>query len=264
MCPVQVKKLLIIRPKVPNDFWTMYTSVASEHLKGYAEIFGWTVTELEDGLRSPEANRIEVAFRIQNETPDLVIHYGHGWPDRLWGQRNNMKESVLSSAFGEENVNLLSSSSVSTVSCFSILDLGKRAVEANTGNKKTYYLGYDIPIYCNYDEKYLQYFERAANAANDALIEGKTFQDARDIGYNKYTEESNKLHALKDPYVDAFVTPLLLLNRDHLKLLQSKRSPTLAARVPAFGNSIIVKYYLRKLRDKFFSRKAHERLHPLI
>ena len=259
MCPGQLKRLLIIRPKIPYDYWTMYTSEASKHFKDDAEKkYGWTVTELD----SDEANRIEVEFRIQNEIPNLIIHYGHGWPDRLWGQRNNRKESVLSSAFGEENANLLSSASVSTVSCSSTLDLGKRAVEANTRNEKTYYLGYDFPIYCNYD--YIPYFERAANAANDALIEGKTFQKARDIGYNKYTEEFNNLLALKDPYVDAFVAPFMILNRDHLKLLERARSPTLAARVPTFGNSVVVQHYLRKLRDKIFSRKAHERLHPLI
>jgi hypothetical protein len=37
-----------------------------------------------------------------------------------------------------------------------------------------------------------------------------------------------------------------------------------AARVPYFGNRFIVQVYLRRLRDRFFSKSLHERLHPLI
>lgn len=39
---------------------------------------------------------------------------------------------------------------------------------------------------------------------------------------------------------------------------------TLAARVPMVGNSMIVQYYLRKLRDKAFSKEMHKKLHPII
>ena len=263
MCPVQEKKLLIIRPRVvnPPDYWTMYTYDASEHFASDAQKNGWTVVkELDENL----ANRAEVEYIIQSEKPNLVIHYGHGWTDRLWGQNNNQKESVLSCALGEENVKLLSSTSTSTVSCWSALDLGKRAVEENKSRQKTYFLGYDIPIYCDYDRRYYFNYWRAANAANDALIAGRTFQDAWKIGYDKYTEEYNKLLALRDPYVKLWIAPLLLSNRDHFKLWESTRGPTLAARVPMFGNSIIVQRYLRKIRDKIFSKKAHERLHPLV
>lgn len=41
-------------------------------------------------------------------------------------------------------------------------------------------------------------------------------------------------------------------------------SASVAARVPCFGNRALVQVYLRKLRDKIFSRKLHEKLHPLI
>ena len=41
-------------------------------------------------------------------------------------------------------------------------------------------------------------------------------------------------------------------------------SASVAARVPCFGNRALVQVYLRRLRDKVFSKRAHERLHPLI
>lgn len=40
--------------------------------------------------------------------------------------------------------------------------------------------------------------------------------------------------------------------------------PSIAARIPSLGNKALVQVYLRKLRDKVFSKKLHERLHPLI
>jgi hypothetical protein len=208
------KKLLIIRPKTPGDDWTSkFTFDASCKIAHEAKQKGWQVTELERN----DANRTMVENCIRKEKPDLIIHYGHGWHDRLWGQRNNEKEAVLSIVLFDENVGLLSSSVISTVSCLSAcwLGFGERAVEVNRSAKV--YLGYDIPICCNYD--YQEYFARAANAANFALLEGKTFQEAKDIGYKQYTAEYNKLLALNDPYVQVFVAPFMLLNRDHLKLI---------------------------------------------
>lgn len=40
--------------------------------------------------------------------------------------------------------------------------------------------------------------------------------------------------------------------------------PSIAARVPMFGNSALVQVYFRRLRDRVFSKKTHKRLHPLI
>lgn len=40
--------------------------------------------------------------------------------------------------------------------------------------------------------------------------------------------------------------------------------PTKWARVPAIGNRAFVQVYLRRIRDKIFSKEEHERLHPWI
>lgn len=208
------KKLLIIRPNTPGDDWTSkFTFDASREIASKARSKDWEVTELEGN----DANRTRVEKCIKKEKPDLIIHYGHGWHDRLWGQRDDKKESVLSSEFYFGNVGLLTSSVVSTVSCFSACawGFGECAVATNRSTKA--YLGYDVPICCNFD--YQEYFARAANAANIALLEGKTFQKAKEIGYEQYTAEYKKLLALDDPYVQLFVAPFMLLNRDHLRVI---------------------------------------------
>lgn len=45
---------------------------------------------------------------------------------------------------------------------------------------------------------------------------------------------------------------------------QASGSKSAAARVPCFGNRALVQVYLRRLRDKVFSKEQHKRLHPLI
>jgi hypothetical protein len=39
---------------------------------------------------------------------------------------------------------------------------------------------------------------------------------------------------------------------------------TLAARFPVVGNRALVQVYLRRIRDKFISKKLHSKLHPLV
>jgi hypothetical protein len=203
-------KLLLIRPKITDDDFTSRFSHPASDLVNTASDLDWDVTELEcDGT-----NRIDVENYIRTGDFDFIIHYDHGETDKLFGQNDNVKEPILDNA----NVDSLSSTVVSTVSCCSAIDLGKAAVEANTA-KKAAYLGYNLPFGCEY--LYWQYFQRAANEANIALLEGKTFRQARARGYGQYTLEINNLLALPNLTnpLKFVAAALLWLDRESLTLV---------------------------------------------
>ena len=189
MCCAQSKKLLLIRPAIPNDEYTCkFSYPASSQIGPKALVEGWEVTD----LGGEAANRANVERSISNIQPDLIIHYNHGGPLGLFGQLNNTKETVIDSA----NVGLLSRALVSTVSCSSAFLLGPLANAASTRLRRAY-LGYSLPIWTDF--RYVDYYTQAANAANFALLEGKTFLEAKNIGFQQYTSEIMKLLALNDP-----------------------------------------------------------------
>lgn len=205
---VAVKKLLLIRPVIFNDEFTVnFSYPASKSIGTKALADGWQLTE----LGGDAANRNFVEDSIRNGAPDLIIHYDHGGTYTLFGQMNNLRDNGVIDA---NNVNLLTSAVISTVSCCSATGLGPLAVAAN-GRENKAYLGYRVPMGCEY--KFMDYFERAANAANYALLEGKTFQEAKDIGYKKYTEEIENLLALNDPTSTNLLAVIIMyIDRDHL------------------------------------------------
>lgn len=263
-------KLLLIRPKIINDDWTSKFSYnASEDLERKALAQGWEVTELECG----DANRINVEDRIRNVDPDFIIHYDHGVHNKLFGQ-DYPNEAILECTGAKSNVNLLSSAVVSTVSCSSAITLGPAAVAANKRNKKAY-LGYNVPIYCEY--AYKEHFKRAAEAANTALLEGKTFQEAKTEGYQEYTDEIIKLLALNDPTNTKYIAVLgMLINRNHLTLVgngsaKALPEPKTEHKQTLWGKSIgplgvpsALLYQLWKLREKYIRPEVHKKIHPII
>ena len=196
------KKLLIIRPNVPGDNYTaMFSYNAAEQVKTKAVAEGWTVTD----LAGNNANPTNVEQKINSIKPDFIVHYDHGSSYTLYGQNNNSITPAISSG----NVDLLSKRAVSTVSCESASGLGPLAISS-----------VDTKAYLGYDELhwvhlwYLDKFTEAANAANYALLEGKTYQQAYDLAIQKYTEKYNELAV-----VDASAAGLMLHDRDHLQLL---------------------------------------------
>jgi hypothetical protein len=260
----QTKKLLLIRPK--HDEFTRRFSYPASDLKDKAVREGWQVKELE----IDDTNRDNVENNIIDEDPDFIIHYGHGGFDKLCGHE---KEAVLECTGEQSNVGLLSSAVVSTVSCSSALTLGPAAFRASTRNKSAY-LGYNMPFGCYYE--YFNFFKRAANAANKALLEGKTFQEAKTIGCNQYTTEIGNLLDLNDPtkYIAALI---MYIDRDHLRLVgngsaQAQRGGSAQAhRQTLFGRSIgpvgvpsALLYQLWKLREKYIRPKVHKKIHPII
>lgn len=266
------KKLLLIRPRITNDDWTSKFSFdASSELERKAHDQHWEVTS----LLEEDANRTIVERKIGEVNPDFIIHYGHGGFDKLFGQiypQVDLKDPILECTSSERNVDLLSSAVVSTVSCSSALALGPAAVAANTRSIKAY-LGYNVPIYCEYE--YSDYFKRAAEAANIALLKGKTFQEAKAEGYQKYTDEINELLRLEDPTFTKYVAVLgLLIDRNHLTLVgdgsakalaEPEHRPTLWGRsIGPLGVPSALIYQLWKLREKCIRPEVHNKIHPII
>ncbi|MCW4030394.1 MAG: hypothetical protein NWE92_12200 [Candidatus Bathyarchaeota archaeon] len=196
------KKLVIIRPNVPGDNYTaLFSYPAAEQVKTKAIAEGWTVTD----LGGNNANRANIESTINSVKPDFIIHYDHGSSYTLYGQNSN----VITAAIDSTNVDLLTKRAVSTVSCESAIGLGPLAI---TSAETKAYLGYDELHWVHL--WYLDKFIEASNAANYALLEGKTYQQAYDAGISKYTEKFNELSP-----IDASAAGLLLHDRDHLRLL---------------------------------------------
>ena len=208
-----MKKLLIIRPVIPNDDFTIrFSDPACGSVTAEALAQGWQVTE----LRGNAANRANVQNSIQNDNPDLIIHYDHGGNDKLVGQKNNTREAVLDSSGQNPNVGLLTHAMVSTVSCSSAFSFGYHAINACTLNEKAY-LGYRWPICCVFD--YVDYFTRAANEANYALLQGETFGRAKERGDQQYDQELAALGQINDLYVKLFVRPIMWWDKTVFTLL---------------------------------------------
>jgi hypothetical protein len=233
------KKLLIIRPNVPGDNYTaMFSYNAAGLVKNKAISEGWTVTD----LQANNANRTNVEQTINNVKPDFIIHYDHGSSYTLYGQNSNSITAAIDSA----NVDLLSKRAVSTVSCESAIGLGPLAI--SSAETKAY-LGYDDLHWVHL--WYLDQFTEAANAANFALLEGKTYQQAYDIAIQKYNEKYVELAP-----VDATAAGLMLHDRDHLQLLGNPSakasgiiiSTIMTAAISEAAVKTAVKAPIRKLR----------------
>jgi len=195
------KKLVIIRPKVPNDNYTwMFSHQAAEQVKNKANAEGWTVTDLQGN----DTNRTNIEQTINSVNPDFIIHYDHGSEYTLYGQNNNAIIPIIDA----QNVSLFDGKAASTVSCESALGLGPLAVGANARA----YLGYDELHWVHL--WYLNQFTEAANAANFALLEGKTYQQAYDIAIQKYNEKYTELLS-----ADSQAAALMLHNRNHLQII---------------------------------------------
>ena len=210
---VKSKKLLIIRPNCPGDnYTTLFSFPAATLVKNKAVAEGWTVTDLQGN----NSNRANVESNINTVKPDYVIHYDHGSNFTLYGQNAN----AITPAIDDANVNLLAGRAVSTVSCESANGLGPLAIAATSKA----YLGYDDLHWVHL--WYLDKFNEASNAANSALLEGKTFQEAYDIAYAKYTEKWAELVG-----TDPSAAALLLHDRDHLTLLGNPSSRAYSVKI---------------------------------
>lgn len=202
-------KLLLIRPKIDTDDFTKNFSYPASELGIIAGNLGWDVTE----MKMNATNRTDVENTIRNGNFDFVIQYGHGESDKLFGQRNNVQESIIDNA----NVDMLSWALVSTVSCSSAQELGPLAVDANTARNKSAFLGHNLPYGCEYP--HMQFFQNAANEANIALLEGKTFMQAKARGYTEYTNQINNLLNSPPSLTKYIAAALLWIDRESLTVV---------------------------------------------
>jgi hypothetical protein len=196
------KNLLIIRPKFPNDGYTGgFSFAAAELVKTKAIAEGWTVTNLQIN----DANRAKVTQIINTMPIDFVIHYDHGGDFVMCGQNNNAFENAIDS----NNATLLKGKVASTVSCDTAIGLGPLAVSSGARA----YLGYHNLHWVYF--AWTSQFNEASNAANYALLEGKTYQEAFNIAYATYTQKYIQiLNGGDTPAVAA-----MLHNRDCLTML---------------------------------------------
>ena len=179
------RNLLIIRPKFPNDLYTnLFSFPAAELVKKKAIDESWNVTD----LAINDANRANVTQKINSGAFDFIIHYDHGGDFVMCGQNNNLFENAIDS----NNVDLLKGRAASTVSCDTAIGLGPLAI--TTGTRA--YLGYRDLHWVWFS--WTSQFTEAANSANYALLEGKTFQEAYNIAYAKHTQMYNQILAAND------------------------------------------------------------------
>lgn len=198
------KKLLLIRPRKPGDAYTELGSYDWAGLvKQRALDLGWVVTD----LAINDATRENVESKINEVKPTLIMHYDHGGTFTLWGQEANSLEPAIDSA----NVGLLANRITSTVSCKSADGLGPLAIT----NGATSYLGYDEnhAFVIGYQDR----FGEASNAANYALLECKTVEEAYQAGIAAYNDLYNDLIATGD----IFAANWVLHDRDCFVLLGS-------------------------------------------
>lgn len=211
-------KLLLIRPLLPKneytelDEYTDGSNVWAGKVKLKAVDEGWTVID----LNANEATREKIENAINTERPDLIMHYDHGAHFTLFGQKNDTPEPGLD----ESNIKIAFERIVSTVSCKSALGLGPTAI----GEGVTSYLGYTTEHM--FWTSFVGPFSEAANAANYALLECKTTQEAFDAGWAAHDQLYNYLleEASRGNYGATFAAPYALYNRDGFTLLGSPRA----------------------------------------
>jgi hypothetical protein len=200
-------KALIIRPTLPADYYIKkFTNPAAKLVKNKARTEGWRVKELVGN----KASEVNVTDQLTKRRIDFVIHYDHGDLDVMGGQNNNKIEPVIYNGGVNNNVTLLSGKTASSVSCSNARGLGPEAIHKGA----IAYLGYDDDHWVVY--KFIDKFIAAANAANYALLEGKTFQEAYQIGYDAYDNGAQQIPTSDE---GDLVAGLMEWDRDHLKLL---------------------------------------------
>jgi len=155
-------------------------------------------------LSGDRATRQEAEKAIKEHDPKCIIFYDHGSETVLWAQGG--QEGV----FDMENAHLTKTRSVYTLACLSGKELLPKMVEE--GALATF--GYDR-IYGFYIGAYEKYFEEQANCGLEALLEGRTYGEARERFQDRCQQMVEELDRLGVPHV----ADQLVWNMESLKVL---------------------------------------------
>jgi hypothetical protein len=186
------QKLLLIRPTVSGDYFTNMSHEWAERVNEKAIAEGWDVVDL-SGMAATRSNIENALSTIALERPNLVIHYDHGSEFTLYGhtpERSGMETiDDITPAIDERNIELTAGMFVSAMACFSASGLGPLAIFERTSG----YLGYTSALIGSF--RIPDRFGEAVNAPNFAILEGKSPEEAFEIGYQAwdrlYEEEAD-------------------------------------------------------------------------
>ncbi len=223
--PFVTRRLLLVYQNLPNDSVTTVTSKAANEIKSVAMSEGWTIDE----LGGNNATKQNVEASINQNNPDFILHFGHSCNHDNWcGQNNNISQITI--GLDANNLNLLTSRTTCTVSCYTAQNMGPAAILGGT----IAYLGYSqyftvcAPKNPNNVPAYVKNFIDGVNddiimAANEPIINllrGETYAVAYQKGVDMWDQKWLKYSTYLDP------TPAMIMldNRNSLTLLGNSKA----------------------------------------
>jgi len=222
--PIVTRKLLLIRPLRSEPHVTKEEAQGDKAMnviacdfKKKAEAADWQVFD----LKGNNATKTSILNMINTQNPDFVVYFGHSLNTYIPGQKNDKLELAITPS----NISLLANRTASVTACLTLSSIGIPATKAGI----VAYLGYKA-LFSNWFTVHLVTGELlsdseldvdwrgATNAANTALLNGALYKDAKDIGYKKWIETSNKWQAKyqSNPQVGPLIASSALSNANGL------------------------------------------------
>jgi hypothetical protein len=134
-------------------------------------------------LRSPDVIRLWVEAQLRQDPPELLLFYGHGEHQALYGDRGEV-------LFDASNAHLLSNCITYAVAC----QMGTLLAGQISRHRSAACIGYHATFPVPYDEPFTSAFGRAANSVALDILEGRTCGRAvatgRDAFHSLYSDLS--------------------------------------------------------------------------
>lgn len=144
-----------------------------------------------------DASAINVTKYVSKKSPKLLFINGHGGPDFLEGD----KDQILFST--EDGLDILKDKIVYARACHAGISFGKKMVEGNSGC----FIGYKYPFSfwmssgrtsTPLKDKSAALFLEPSNEVISCLIQGKTTQEAHDLSKKKIADSMRKVLDLNE------------------------------------------------------------------